>query len=1471
MRVLFTLEDATSRRSANVYLDADGAVPTAEILTRARRELALDLDAVGPTTAYVGLTPLDPSLPLAEAGIRDGAVITLAPGGYAPAPLRSPSVVELRLVSGPGAGTIHRCGAGIVAIGSADAATITLPEPLPEIALMVTVPAAGAVLLAPVNGFTDALLEGEPLTAERQWRPGEQLQIGGALIELHLFEEHAAHLRLADDGSVFEYNRPPRLLPPEGRTTFALPSPPGEPPARGLNILAALTPLAAAGVSAIALHNYLFLLIAVLSPVVVVVGALQQRRSGRRSHRQRVDAYRELRGRIEADAAEALARERQEWLAAAPDPAAVYEIATAPLPLLWARRRADPDHLVIRVGTATQPSRVTLDDPEELAHRRSVSWDARDVPALVNLRERGVIGIAGDDGSARSVGRWAVAQLAVLQSPKDVRLYLLTESRRGAEWEWLAWLPHARGDNPTTAMTNIGTSTATTARCVAEIIAIIDGRREAGIGQGRSAQAPDDVVVVMDGARRLRAMPSLVRILREGPAVGVYSICLDADERLLPEECDAIVIVDGMTAVTRQQRVNLVDGIRPDLVGEDWLEWVARSIAPVRDASPDATSSDIPAASRLLDVLALDPPSSATIQARWLAGGRSTTAVIGESIDGEFALDLRLDGPHGLIAGTTGSGKSELLQTVVAALAIANRPEEMNFVLVDYKGGAAFKDCVELPHTVGMVTDLDTHQVERALASLSAELRTREHILAEAGAKDLEDYQALQATRRGLPSVPRLLIVIDEFASMVRELPDFVKGLVNIAQRGRSLGIHLILATQRPGGVVSPEIRANTNLRIALRMTDASESADVINAPDAAAIAKTTPGRAFVRLGAASLMPFQSARVGGRFPGAAGSAGEEPAEPLVADVSFGDLSAPAPLPEARRDGIGDVETTDLTVLVEAIRRAATDLGCAEQRKPWLPPLPTRITLDELPAGAGRGAAGADRLVLAIGLEDHPALQGQLPTLLDLDELGHLFVIGSARSGRSQALRTIAGAAASAAAVGDVHLYGIDCGNGGLLPLAALPHCGVVAQRHESERVARLLQSLVDLVGARQTQLSAHGFGSITEQRTAAAGPERLPHVIVLIDQWEGFLATLGEVAGGALLDQVTFLLREGASVGIHLVIAGDRSLFSSRMSTLVDRKILLNLADRGEYSSEGVNGKKLPEEIPPGRGFWNQSAVEVQVALLTDAASAPDEQATGPAQAAALRAIGERARAAMTEQDRDRRPFRIDALPAHIDEEDAWRLVPEPDRRPGFALVGVGGDELTGYGAALFDDEPVFLVGGAPRSGRSTLLTTMARSLLRGGVRLLLFAPRPSPLRALADEPGVIGLVTDADPAEADIAALLPADATDTVVVIDDGELLRETGADPVFRALLATGRERRLGLVLGGLADEIGAGFRGWQVEAKKSRRGILLSPRSLVEGELLGIKLSRNQVGGQPQPGRGLYLGQDLTARPLQLPQLP
>ncbi|GMA95746.1 hypothetical protein GCM10025881_25700 [Pseudolysinimonas kribbensis] len=826
-----------------MLVEADGSVRLDEVLPELAGVAAADLQR-GPLAAVVDGRFVPVTDELDAAGLRDGSVVVIGPRGELTTADdgSTDSLVELRIVSGPDAGAVAPAWRGSITIGSAPDAGLRIDDGIRvrPIELVVDIETADAVTVRAAAETTTALLDGAPINPEAvPWPLGGQIELAGRLIELAAPDLGDAALQPSADGAGLDYNRPPRILPPESATALRLPAPPPEMPARPLPILAALTPLAMAAGSAIVFHSYFFLLIAGLSPLIMVVNHVTSKRRGRTSKRAQLAAYREHKETIEAEAQEALVQERTELLRSSPDAAALAEIATRPLPRLWERRGADPDHLRLRLGTATQPSRVTLDDPEQLEHRRRVTWDARDAPAVVQLAERGVIGIAGWGDRPRRLAQWAVAQIGVLQSPRDVRVYLLTDSAGRDAWGWIGWLPHTRPGFGQDTMATIGVTAASTARRIAELGALIAARR-AALGRG-DRWTGDEVVVVIDGARRLRSMPGFVQILKEGPAVGIYSICVDSEERLLPEECTAVAIVEPEGVVIRQQRVDVLSGIRPDLVDDGWFDRVARAVAPIRDASPQGDDGTIPASSRLLDVLRLEPPTADDIEAGWLLSPRSTTAVIGESIDGPFSIDLRADGPHALIAGTTGSGKSELLQTLVATLAVANRPDEMNFVLVDYKGGAAFKDCVDLPHTVGMVTDLDAHLVERALESLGAELRTREQLLAVAGAKDLEDYLDLRGRTPTLTPIARLVIVIDEFASLARELPDFVRGLVNIAQRGRSLGIHLVLATQRPSGVVSPEIRANTNLRIALRVTDTAESSDVIDAPDAARIGQGTP------------------------------------------------------------------------------------------------------------------------------------------------------------------------------------------------------------------------------------------------------------------------------------------------------------------------------------------------------------------------------------------------------------------------------------------------------------------------------------------------------------------------------------------------------------------------------------------------------------------------------------------------------
>lgn len=1518
MRLFLTVVDPINGQQADTVLEADDEAPVGAVAG----ELSRIVGGTQPQQAgpYGHVAPqifvdgqlVDPAMSLAASPLREGVVVSLHhPGGCPPG--EPHGIVEVRVVGGPAAGAVHRLGIGRIDIGKGPGVPIQVEDSaVPDRAFTLRVANDGACTVQThVSGTVSIDGKNCPEGERVSWPLGRQLIVGDSLLELTPYFAPDAALRVSEDGAGFDYNRPPRLIPPERPTNFRLPKKPAERQGRAIPWLMAILPVVGAVMMAWLFGRWTFLAMAALTPIMVFGNYFMNKKQGKKTHAERVAEYRETMARVTKDAEDALLAESYARRHAAPDPATILSSATGPRTRLWERRRTDDDHLLLRVGTHEMESEVVLHDPDQDDHKREVIWKIPDAPVTVPLRTHGVVGFAGTGDSARAAGRWAVAQTVVLHSPIDVSLYVLTDATGRDSWEWLRWLPHARPTVGQDATATLGCDAETVAARIAELVAILDARKEAAkksYAKTSSFEDPD-IVIVFDGSRRLRSLPGVIKLLREGPQVAMYSICLDEEERFLPGECQAVVVAESTAGDTsgsswllqqalpqgfpgsplpgfgaampgapgahpahpgamggaahpgieqpaagRPDRLRVQQAgsdrlrdVRPEWVSPAWCELVARSLAPLRDISGESEDAALPAASRLLDVLELEPPTSSAIAMRWRLRDESTMAVIGESYDGPFGIDLRRDGPHGLIAGTTGSGKSELLQTIVASLAVANTPENMTFVLVDYKGGSAFKDCVQLPHTVGMVTDLDNHLVERALRSLGAELTRREHILAGVGAKDIEDYQDLRRREPGRHSaMPRLLIVIDEFASMVRELPDFVKGLVNIAQRGRSLGIHLLLATQRPTGVVSPEIRANTNLRIALRVTDNVESNDVLNAPDASSISKSTPGRAYVRLGAASLVPFQSGRVGGRRPGAKDPAASRP---WVERLDWFNLGRPQPRPpknEARQDE----EITDLKVLVSAVVEANRGLGIPAQHSPWLPPLGERILLDELPPARTTDALPA----IPYGVEDLPDRQDRQAMAIDFRTFGHLLVGGAPRTGRSQLLRTIAGSIARHVSSQDVHLYGIDCGNGALNVLTRLPHCGAVVGRNQVERVKRLIKRLNAEIGRRQEILAADALADISEQRAAAAPDKRLPHIVVLLDRWEGWLSSLGEVDTGALTDDLYLILREGASVGVHLVIVGDRTVLTGRISSLSEEKFTFRLSDRVDYSAVGLNGRKMPEDIPAGRIFRGVAGTEIQVAALSDDLS-------GQGQAAALTAIGEAAARRDADVPRARRPFRVDVLPSRLTFADAWEMRdPETSEGRLWALVGVGGDELTGFGPDLGTGTPAFVVAGPPKSGRSSVLLNLAESFLAKGVRLVVCTPRMSPLSALVGRDGVVGHLSGGKLTDDQVnEAMAGASRQEPVVLLmDDGEDLRKCDAADALKTLITRGAERGTGIVLGGDADEVCSGYIGWQPEVKKARRGVLLSPRNQRQGDLIGTRLPRSVVVDQVQPGHGiLHLG--------------
>lgn len=1466
-----------------------------------------------PPGLWDGRTLLEAGARLGDGPVRDGMMLGL--GAPVPGILEPTGVVEVRVVAGPGAGAVHRLGLGHYTLGGpgCDVCPVGLGEETRALAT-IEVAAGGTVRLHPVDEAASReapvlaprhrplpgpLVLDAPATAGRRrrrllrrdpeavlggkeqrdpegprllieldrrqvepgavWRQGALLTVGSNLLTAGPVPAADAVTTPTPEEPSVDFNRPPRLSRPERTTEFTLPTQPERLRKAPIPLTVMLSPIVMGGAMFLMTGRAYSLLFVILSPLMMIANVVQGRSNSKRQYREAMRRYREQRTTVEDAAWEALTQERRQRRLDCPDAAELLLRATGPRAALWERRPGDPDWLELRVGTADQPSGVLMHDPARARHEEPLVWTAPDVPVSVHLGRLGVVGVTGT--RRERVAAWLTAQCATLHSPTELGVVLLIDPGQGAagarRWDWCRWLPHLRTEPGAPA--RVGLDEESVSRRVNELLTVLDAR-----AQGE--EVGERAVVVLDGAHALRLRPGVVRLLREGPAAGLRLVCVDTDRTSLPQECRAVVDTTGPTPSVSQTDAYTVEHVLLDEPGDDWCERLARALAPVRDVSALADDGAVPSSSRLLDVLGMPEARLEDVLRSWRRARPTTRAVIGEDAEGTFTVDVRADGPHALIAGTTGSGKSELLQTLIASLCVGNTPASMTFVLVDYKGGAAFKDCARLPHTVGMVTDLDGHLTSRALESLGAELRRRERQLAAADAKDIEDYTA--ATGPQDEPMPRLVIIIDEFAALVAELPDFVTGLVDIARRGRSLGVHLVLATQRPAGVVSAEIKSNTNLRIALRVTDENDSQDVIESSASAHIPPALPGRAYARLGHASLHPFQASRVGGRPPGSG------PRAPLRSrSLSLSGLAhrEVAP-PQAEEDA---TVPTDLSRLVGSMGRAREELGIALPHRPWLPPLPAVVTMDGLhdllaaqagpgggqgePGDGARGAEGAGPAgavdprargllpPLVLGLEDCPGEQAQKVMTWDYTCAGHLGVAGSAGSGRSTLLRGIAAEVARTTSPEEVHVYGIDAGTGALLPCTRLPHVGAVVTRDQPERLRRLLDLLGREVTRRQQRLALDGLASVAEQRLAAGPQERLPYLLLLIDRWDSYVASFESVDGGALVERVELLLREGGAVGLHVVMAGDQTVCRGRMGMMLEDRLALRLPAAENYDMVGMRPRDVPVSMPSGRAFRAGARPrEVQVGLL-------DASPAGTAQVAAVHALARQAGRQWSQVPRSRCPRHVDELPVAISLTQALALGPPPGR--GSFCLAVGGDDLGLLPLRMEEVGNGVLVTGPRRSGRSTALYVGALTALDAGAQVVAVAPGRSPLRCLQGRPGVLGVLGE-DAVAADLLGLIRHAPSEVLLVVDDFEFL---GPDhklaPVLEKHLKTCRDAPGGVLVSCGVDEIQGLYRGLVGQVRKNRTGLLLAPRSADDGSYLSARLPRS-VGAPVPMGRGILV---------------
>ncbi len=1349
--------------------------------------------------------------PLTQLGLRSGDLLTVAATpqqARAEATTRSPW--QLVVASGPGAGQRFSVGASGITVGRDPSSDICLGDEGMSgrhFAIGYNETGPSVADLGSRNGtFHAGHRVGETPV---QVHPDLPIEAGTSLFRLEPSRHGVNTARVHWRGGHVEVNRTPRLALTPAPDELAVQAPPEPRPSRRVPWIAASVPMLMAPVMVLSGGSKSFLLLALLSPLMMLGAWFEDRRHGGKDHAEQVARFRADLAKNALSLREAVLQDCAAQWASAPDPAELVA-RTAPTIRLWERSLGDQDFGVLRLGWSERASGVrwAMTETGDRALRQEAAdlldpiLSTSNLPVTVNLRVIGNLGIVGSP-QGRDLGRWSLLQLATLHSPRDLAIAAVVPDP--ASWDWLSRLPHAySGSDGPSVVSQEAVPTLLGALC-SEIRSRQESAQQRMGGGIRAQQA----VVVMVDDRVEIPRSQITELLEDGPAVGVHVLWFTDSPGAVPAQCRAIVTVHprGLDVTWADTGVRL-SGVAPDQISPADVDEAGWRLTGLRDAASRDQGAGIPSRVTLAENLDLPDPTAADIVERW----QRTTGIaapLGRDHRGAFTLDLREDGPHALLGGTTGAGKSELLQTLVASLAATNPPRDLTFLLVDYKGGAAFKDCVDLPHTVGYVTDLDGHLVLRVLTSLHAELGRRERQLASVGAKDLLDMRAKAPEL----TPPSLLLIVDEFAALASELPEFVDGMVNLAQRGRSLGIHLLLATQRPAGAINDNIRANTNLRMSLRMNDQADSEDVIGSPLAARLPRSLPGRAFVRTGSTELTEIQVAYSGGH------SFGQLRREHAAITINYAGKPSTTVI---RKVEAATTDETDLMRLVGVIRDAFAGTGDEPPRRPWLPALENHVACHDLPDQQG--------LRVALGVVDEPQRQAQVPYVLDLSA-GGVLVAGGGGTGKTTVLNTTMTRLAEQNSPADLHLYALDFGSRGLASLDSLPHVGDVVFAEETDRVIRLFSRVQSEILRRRNLMGDHGVNTFAGLREREPGVRAM---VIALDAYGSFAQAFERVDYGIWLERFPTLVNEGRAVGIHWIVSAERRLaMSMAVQSAFPQRLVLRFPEVDEYDGFGLDRAKVAgAHLPPGRGFTADSD-EVQVATYgTDGSLTEQAQAIG--------ALGSALAARWPNQSAPA----IRLLPR-------WTPVSDLSTTVDIARVPFGLCDLDFTEAVLDLGAGSFLTVGSRRSGKSTTLATMATALDSLGTELILFAPRHTTLTTLTFWRRV-GTSVDAcgELLEELLLTLDQRDETSPwlVLVVDDADEFVDHYVDERLSELIKSGAQRRIRVIAAADKRSAHRTYGGALQRLRGERRGLVLQPDPLADGDLFEATLDRRIAGGPP-----------------------
>ncbi|GAB2610725.1 type VII secretion protein EccCa [Pseudactinotalea suaedae] len=1084
------------------------------------------------------------------------------------------------------------------------------------------------------------------------------------------------------------------------------------------------------------MNNPLYLAIAALVFVIAIVGgvgfALSSRGRNAKQEAQKRELYLDYLERVRGDFSDRTEAVRLEASVLHPQPSALMSMIRDPK-RLWERRRRDTDFLEVRAGLGTVPwfeigvpnpeSPVQPHDPILLAEAELIAASCSLVEAMplsVGLRQAGVVAIIGDRECGVALARAMLLQVAALHAPDDVGIALAFPPENAADWAGADLLPHTQEpslfDGPVPAR-RVASSLEGLGKVLGETftdrVQAANSTRRAGPQRN---QPPHLVIVADDHGHVASALPLGSNVpLRE---LGITVIHLLADRLDEPGDVDVRITLDAPAESARADRDvapsatmttapgtrNAVEvTMRPDAVDSPEFTATARAMAALRVTLIASRDEQGDATLEVEDLLGIADPTTFDPEDLWRPRAPADFLRVPFGIDdlgNPVLLDLKESaqlgmGPHGICIGATGSGKSEMLRTLILSLALSHPPEDLSMILVDYKGGAAFAPFEGLPHLAGLIDNLadDPQLTTRARASIQGEVVRRQQLLKQAGSSpSITHYRQLREENPDLPVLPHLFVVIDEFGELLTAEPEFIDLFLQIGRIGRSIGVHLLLSSQRIEGGKLRGLDTYLSYRLGLRTFSESESQVVLNTGDAFHL-PPLPGYGYLKVDTSVYTRFRAGYVSGPVVRGRTTREEEDVapQPMLLPLYNGikrdrnDQQGPALAPLTRPD-------TSLTVVEAAVERTRDDERAV--RPVWLPPLPERLALG---AVVDRATARDTALTIAMGLVDDPEHQAQDPWLLDLTRAGgHVAIIGAPQTGRSTLLRTVATSLSLSYTPREVAIYGMDLTTGGLQRIEGFPHVGGVATRSHRDRLRRLLEELAGMLAMREAIFRDRSIDSIAQLRSmhAAGRVPELPaaDIVLLVDGYGSIRQDFEE-----LEDQFVDIMLRASSFGIHLVLGLTRwSELRMAHQALFGTRIELRLNEPSESSVDRKLAALLTADRP-GRVLLDDKKM-AQVALpVLDVV--PDDELGEELEELAKRT-------AQSWSGPSAAPIRL--LPLTLSADDLPEAFEEPDVVP----LGLRQDTME---TAVWDfagEDQHMVVFGDAKCGKSTLLRTIATGLM---------------------------------------------------------------------------------------------------------------------------------------------------------------